>query len=215
MAERTQPASGPVARGAIEPIDLKQARSAVLSELEQLEALRLFPFVERSHKTCRKASFHRPRRLYRSDFGLDTSGFASFDWLGVSPVESPPERRAFLSRIREFLSLMLESLSISEDTDADEVDGLPSDFDGWIYGITCRMIVQMNEADDPGSLWRPILDLGAFAHEWVERFFWHWFIEGINASSRRCVWSSLGGNDPLYLGFSKMGDGKRQVILLG
>ena len=66
---------------------------------------------------------------------------------------------------------------------SDELDGLPDGFDGWVYGIVCSMIVQMDDDDNPESLWRPILDLGVFAHEWVERFFWHWFIEGVNTSS--------------------------------
>jgi hypothetical protein len=108
---------------------------------------------------------------------------AAFDWLGTHPVESPGELKTFESLISEFLSLLLASLTISEEEDVDELDGLPDNFDGWVFGIMCSLIVQMGDGDNPALLWRPVLDLGVFAHEWVERFFWHWFIEGINASS--------------------------------
>jgi hypothetical protein len=35
---------------------------------------------------------------------------------------------------------------------------------------------------NPRSLWQPIVDLGSPAHQWVERFFWDWFTDGLRAA---------------------------------
>jgi hypothetical protein len=177
--------------GTLGQMDLKQARALVLEEMECLDDMCVFPFGKREKRTDRDTWCHRPRKAYRNDIGLDTTELCSaFDWLATHPIESPDDRRTFKNLIGEFLSLLLESLTISEEEDIDELDGLPNDFDGWVFGIVCSMIAQMGDGDDPASLWHPILDLRAFAHEWVERFFWHWFIEGINASASAEVFVS-------------------------
>jgi hypothetical protein len=170
--------------GNLEPIDLRQARAIVLKEMDQLDDICVFPFGRSRRRTRHDTTFHRPRKAFRSDIGLDTTVLCSaFDWLGTHPIESPGDRNTFARLTNEFISLLLESLVISEEEDVDEIDGLPDGFDGWVYGIVCSMIVQMDDGDDPALLWRPILDLGVYAHKWVERFFWHWFIEGINTSA--------------------------------
>ena len=43
--------------------------------------------------------------------------------------------------------------------------------------------VTMTATENPDRLWQTILDLGAPAHEWVERFFWYWFTDGARAAS--------------------------------
>ena len=40
----------------------------------------------------------------------------------------------------------------------------------------------MTAAERPEELWQTILNRGAPAHKWVERFFWYWFIDGFRAS---------------------------------
>jgi hypothetical protein len=40
-------------------------------------------------------------------------------------------------------------------------------------------------------LWQPILDLGTPAHEWVERFFWHWFSDGLGAAQSPQAFTQL------------------------
>jgi len=37
-------------------------------------------------------------------------------------------------------------------------------------------------AENPDSCWQSLLGLGAAAHEWIERFFWHWFTDGLRAN---------------------------------
>ena len=47
----------------------------------------------------------------------------------------------------------------------------------------------------PEELWQPILDRGAPAHQWVERFFWHWFTDGLAAAPSAAefvrIWRSM------------------------
>ena len=59
---------------------------------------------------------------------------------------------------------------------------MPTEFDGWVFGIVSRAIPRLTPAENPDSLWNPILDLGPRAHDWVERFFWNWFTDGLQAS---------------------------------
>ena len=104
--------------GTLEPMDLKQARAIVLEEMEQLDDMCVFPFGRSRRRTRRDTSYYRPRKAYRSDIGLDTTVLCSaFDWLGTHPIESPGDRNTFVRLINEFLSLLLESLTISEEED--------------------------------------------------------------------------------------------------
>jgi hypothetical protein len=41
----------------------------------------------------------------------------------------------------------------------------------------------MTPEEDARTLWQPICDLGTPAHEWIERFFWYWFSDGLRAAS--------------------------------
>jgi len=52
-----------------------------------------------------------------------------------------------------------------------------------MISIVARAIPHLTSEEDPASFWQAILDLGAPAHEWVERFFWHWFTDGLHASA--------------------------------
>jgi hypothetical protein len=67
----------------------------------------------------------------------------------------------------------------AESNKGDELDGLPSEFDGWIFSVTSRTIVQLEDDENPRGLWEELLHLGAFGHKWVGRFFWYWFSDGV------------------------------------
>jgi hypothetical protein len=56
-------------------------------------------------------------------------------------------------------------------------DGFPTDFDGWVFGQITGILPRVSP-EHARRLWRPILDLGIPAHDWVERFFWDWFVDG-------------------------------------
>jgi hypothetical protein len=85
--------------------------------------------------------------------------------------------------VRELLDDLIERVPIVDDPRKQEIDGLPSSFDSWVYKIVTRTIPLMTAAERPEALWQPILNLGAPAHHWVERFFWDWFTDGSQASS--------------------------------
>ncbi|MDB5389115.1 MAG: hypothetical protein JWM11_4761 [Planctomycetaceae bacterium] len=56
-------------------------------------------------------------------------------------------------------------------------DGLPTDFDGWVFSQITGILPRVSPADSR-RLWQPILDLGPPGHHWVERFFRDWFTDG-------------------------------------
>jgi hypothetical protein len=56
-------------------------------------------------------------------------------------------------------------------------------------------VPQLTPDEKPEGLWQAILDLGAAAHEWVERFFWAWFTTGLRAARSPAefvrIWRSM------------------------
>jgi hypothetical protein len=95
---------------------------------------------------------------------------------------TPGERTKWLGYIRNFLDIVVGAVPKITDPQEQEVDGLPEDFDGWVFGIVAGAIPCLTVSEDPRSLWQPILDLGSDAHDWVERFFWYWFTNGLRAA---------------------------------
>jgi hypothetical protein len=80
------------------------------------------------------------------------------------------------------LGVVLQAVPVVDPASRQEIDGLPSDFDDWVFEVVARTIPCLMPAEGPKEFWQPILDRGAPAHQWVERFFWHWFIGGFAAS---------------------------------
>jgi hypothetical protein len=78
--------------------------------------------------------------------------------------------------------LTLGSIPRIDDPDHQKIDGLPDHFDDWVFAIVAGTIPLLTAAEDPRSLWQPILDLGSPAHQWIERFFWEWFTHGLRAA---------------------------------
>jgi hypothetical protein len=121
--------------------------------------------------------------LHADSLGLDPYAMKSaFAWLDVRVARTPGERLAWLGLIQEILAIVLETVPVVKAGATQEVDGLPSDFDGWAFKLVARTIPCLGPPESPDSFWRPILDRGAPAHEWVERFFWYWFTDGFAAS---------------------------------
>jgi hypothetical protein len=106
---------------------------------------------------------------------------SAFAWLDVRSAR-PGERHKWLGFIRNFLASVLGSVPRIDDPRQQEIEGLPDDFDNWVFGLIAGAIPCLTAAEDPRSLWQPILDLGSPAHQWVERFFWDWFTDGLRAA---------------------------------
>jgi hypothetical protein len=121
--------------------------------------------------------------LYPDRLGLDPYVIKSaFAWVNLGSAKTADERSVWLGFVREILGLVLEALPIVAPGSRQKIDGLPSDFDSWVFEFVARTIPCMTAAEQPEELWQAIVSRGAPAHEWVERFFWHWFTSGVAAS---------------------------------
>jgi len=121
--------------------------------------------------------------LYPNQLGLDPHVIKStFTWVDLRSAKTADERSVWLGFVREILGLVLEALPIVKPGSRQEIDGLPSDFDSWVFELVARTIPCMTAEERPEELWQAILNRGAPAHDWVERFFWYWFIKGLAAS---------------------------------
>lgn len=122
--------------------------------------------------------------LHARDEAIDSNVIeAAFSWLDIGAARSPDERVDWLRFVGELLDGLIRRVPAVDDPRKQEIDGLPSKFDGWVYQIVAQTIPQMTPAEQPEALWQPILDLGAPAHHWVERFFWYWFTNGARSAS--------------------------------
>jgi hypothetical protein len=164
----------------VELPDIKQISETAARESEEVHH-RQFP--ELAHSRRRPGSPHREgsiEKLYPDHLRLNDHVISSaFGWLNVQSARPGEERRKWIGFVRMFLAIVLDSLPRIEDPRRQEIDGLPGDFDGWVFGVVAGAIPCLTTAEDPGTLWKPIIELGAPAHRWVERFFWYWFTDGL------------------------------------
>jgi hypothetical protein len=107
---------------------------------------------------------------------------AAFAWLDVRASRTSQERSAWLALIRKFLEIVLSSIPIIQAGSRQEIDGLPSDFDHWVFKLVARAIPCLTATERPEDLLRPLLARGAPAHQWIEQFCWEWFTSGLAAS---------------------------------
>jgi hypothetical protein len=138
----------------------------------------------RSHRRQQSVTRHHSREvLYPDHLGLDPYVMKNaFAWLDVRAAQSRDERIAWLGLIHEMLGVVLQAVPVVDPASRQEIDGLPSDFDGWVFELVARTIPCLTPAEHPEEFWQAILDRGAPAHQWVERFFWHWSTGGFAAS---------------------------------
>jgi hypothetical protein len=148
---------------------------------------RRFPGSSARQRRRRGRSSGRTRScmvLHPEHLGLDPYVMkAGFGWLDLRLAQTAAERLAWFRFIREILGIALWSVPAVNAPSTEEIDGLPSDFDDWAFKLVAQTIPCLMAAESPEVLWQPILDRGAPAHQWVERFFWYWFTDGLAASS--------------------------------
>jgi hypothetical protein len=166
---------------------LQAADDAALAELEEINARLIPDWGDRRRRRRRQRRGRAERERPRSRIpGLDLLALRSaFAWLDVGAAGPTEERSEWLGFIRELHEFSLSFVPAVEDASRQDVDGLPSGFDDWTFGQVAAAVVRMRPAEGPDSLWMPVLDLGTGAHRWVERFFWHWFIEGVRSAESR------------------------------
>lgn len=172
-------------RSSIELPDIRTVNATAAAEIEAVQA-RQFPELARARGTPRRSRRRAGRSresLYRESLRLDSRVISSaFAWLDLRSAR-PQERAQWLGYVRNFLDLVLGSIPQIDDPRQQEIDGFPDEFDNWVFGVVARAIPSLTAAEDPRSLWQPLLDPGSPAHQWVERFFWDWFTDGLRAAS--------------------------------
>jgi hypothetical protein len=77
--------------------------------------------------------------------------------------------------------MALDMFPKAMDQKSQKLNGSPSPFDDFVLEFIAKAIPMLLPAEKPSELWRPILELGAVAHKWIERFFSYWFILGARA----------------------------------
>jgi hypothetical protein len=168
----------------IEFPDISEISATAAVEFDAVYA-QLFP-ESASMRAASRGSRRRGRSresLFPEPLKLDSHVISSaFAWLDLPTGISDAERRKRIAFVRGFLDIVLSSIPTIDDPRQQEIDGLPSDFDDWVFGRVAAVIPRLTAAEGPRSLWQPILGLGSPAHEWVERFFWYWFTDGLRAT---------------------------------
>jgi hypothetical protein len=168
----------------VELPDIRAVNATAAAEIEAVRA-RQFPELARARGSPRRSRRRTGRSresLYRESLQLDSRVISSaFAWLNLRSAR-PDERRQWLGSLKNFLELTLGSIPQVNDPLQQDIDGLPDHFDDWVFGLVADAIPLLTAAEDRRSLWQPIFDLGSPAHQWVERFFWNWFTEGMRAA---------------------------------
>jgi hypothetical protein len=162
--------------------DMKVINSETLAAYDAIQ--------QRTHpefRARRRGGSRSPGRsrevLYPGRLGLDGHVLThALGWLDLSTAVSNEERTRWLGLLRTLLEMVFETVPTVEDPENQEISGLPSEFDGWVYAIVSRAIPLLSPTEAAETFWHPILDLGVPAHEWVERFFWYWFTDGVRAA---------------------------------
>jgi len=171
-------------RLAAELPDIRAINATAADEIEAIHAQQ-FAELARSRGATRRSRRRAGRSresLYPQTLRLDSHVISSaFAWLDLRSAR-PEERAKWRGFIRNFLTLVLGSIPKIDDPREQEIDGLPDQFDNWVFGLVAGAVPSLTAAEDPRSLWQPILDLGSPAHQWVERFFWDWFTNGLEAA---------------------------------
>jgi hypothetical protein len=164
---------------------LPALNTTAVEEIEEMRRQR-FPDREDMHRgrTSAGAEGRGRERLHPELPGLDLRVVhAVLHWLDVRAARSADERREWMDLVRQLQSLCLGLLPVIEDPERQEIDGLPSQFENWVFQVLARTVPQCRPDEQPEGIWKPILDLGVAAHHWVEHFFWEWFTTGVQASN--------------------------------
>ena len=175
--------------------DIRKISAIAAEETEAVHA-RQFPGLARMRRGPDRLREGAIEKLYPTPLRLDDHVIsAAFAWLNLQSAQPGEERRKWLGLVRMFLGIVLASVPHVDDPRRQEIDGLPSEFDGWVFGIVAAAIPCLTPPEDPASLWKPILDMGAPAHRWVERFFWYWFTDGLrpiqSAEQFTALWTAM------------------------
>ncbi|MBZ5501471.1 MAG: ABC transporter ATP-binding protein [Acidobacteriia bacterium] len=142
---------------------------------------------------------HREREdgTSRRNSGLDLEVLRlSFAFLGPAiETASGAERNDILRWCGEFLDFELSMMPKVMDENADRSHGPIYDFDRWVFQIAAHVICTDLSREKAERFWRPILEQGVVAEEWVEGFLIEFFrvglSEGVSQDRFARVWKEM------------------------
>jgi hypothetical protein len=181
------------------PVELPDILELSAQAETEIEALRASQFPESARMRRRENGTRRPgsevETLHRGRLSLDTHLVsAAFAWLDLRSAR-PEERAKWFGLVRIFLDIVLGLIPEITDPRRQWTEDRPDQFDAWVFGLVAKAIPSLTTAEDHRTLWRPILDRGSPAHQWVERFFWEWFTVGLRAAESPAqfatIWSAM------------------------
>ena len=162
--------------------DLSEINGVTKKALDELHERRFPGSAARMERSSRSRNRSR-ESLHPEVLGLDTHVLrAAFEWLDVRSSHSLEERETWLAIAKNLSDVVLVTIPVVEANSRQEIDGLPTEFDSWVFKIMARTIPILAPAEQPESFWRPLLARGAPAHQWIEYFFWEWFTDGFAMS---------------------------------
>ncbi len=161
--------------------DLSEAAAGGIAEIQKALEQKWKKQAKSRGKGKRAEQVPSPgKRARRYPVTLDTQLLnAVLTPLAPSSSSAGSEREEWRKLLAQLLTLSIKSIPGPSDLRGDEVDGLPSAFDQWVFERVASLLPLL-PADQARSLWEPILNVGIPAHAWVEQFFWHWFTDGYN-----------------------------------
>lgn len=108
---------------------------------------------------------------------------AAYAWLPDALAHPSPDRDMALECVEDLLAVSIGMMpAVLDQDDDDDVEGMPYDFDRWLYGLITEIVPTFESSEKASRLWRPILTLGPQARYWVEEFLSNWTTTGFQSS---------------------------------
>jgi hypothetical protein len=151
--------------------DLSEINGVTKRGLDELHEKRFPGSAARMERSSRSRSRSR-ESLHPEILRVDTHVLrAAFGWLDVRSAHSPEEREMWLAIAKNLFDVVLGTIPVVEANSRQEIDGLPTEFDSWVFKMMARTIPVLAPAERPECFWQPLLARGAPAHQWIEYFF--------------------------------------------
>jgi len=127
----------------------------------------VIPFEEGLYKE----QVSRRNKKRKNKPGLDTTLIkAAYQHLPLlSNARDNSERTEWISFWQEAMTHVLNGVG-KQEKDFEELEGVPSEWDYWVIGRIAILCVELDEKEKPELFWKPILELGGYAHYLVEHF---------------------------------------------
>lgn len=116
----------------------------------------------------------RSKRRVWLDFRLVQSAYSSLP--RISECNDLVERERIKSI---WVDALLFSINLLRESDGElDFEGHADEWDRFLFGRLCEAIIDLRPTEHPETLWKPILELGERAPQWVGDFLSDWQIAG-------------------------------------